>query len=108
MFLLKGGADVNERDMLFSGTPLTIAAANGSHPQMIRGLVDLGANVNVRVHGDSTALMVAVTYNKNIEVLKELIEVGVPVNAQNSNGKTALEIAKDLGNTEAIKILESI
>lgn len=104
--LVERGADINEREVIFSGTPLTIAAANGQYPHMLRELVRLGADVHVRVQGDATALMLAVAYNENMDILQELIDLGVPLDAKNTAGETAYEYAVRIGNQQAVSLLK--
>ena len=106
--LVDRGADVNERDTTFSGTPLTIAAANGQHPEMLRELVRLGADVNVRVQGGATVLMVAIAHNDNMDILQELIDLGAPVDAKNSTGDTAYVYANKAGKSKAANLIKNL
>jgi len=80
---ISDGADVN--DSSWSGyTPLMSAAQYNEKPEVLRVLIENGANVNAAViTGDLeryTVLMIAARYSKNPEVLSVLIEGGAKVN----------------------------
>lgn len=106
--LVARGADVNEHDPIFSGTPLTGAAGYTAHPQVIRELVSLGADVHDRVNNRDTALMVAAMYNINAGIIDELISQGANINDTNSHGDTALDLAKQYKNRRAIDALTAL
>ena len=106
--LVARGADVNESDRLFAGTPLTGAAGYSRHPEIIEELVRLGADANKKVHNDETALMVAARYNKNAGIVEALVNAGAETDHRNSQGLTALELAIENENdvvAEALKRL---
>ena len=82
--------------------PLLAAAANiNPNPEMIRILVDAGADVNKRyeTRGGSaffqkaTILMVACLAGANSDVIQALIDAGADVNARTEKGYTALMYA---------------
>lgn len=99
--LVERGADINEADPLFSGTPLTAAAGYSKYPEIIKELVSLGAEINKTVNNKETALMVAARYNNNAGIIETLVSLGANVNGKNSQGKTALDIAKTDNNKTA-------
>jgi hypothetical protein len=105
--LVARGADVNEVDPLFSGTPLTAAASYSSNPAIIRELIRLGADTKVRVNNASTALMVAAMYNTNPGVIEELLAQGADINAENAQGDTARALAVKFNNRIALNALSS-
>ncbi len=45
--LVERGANINETDGIFEGTPLSAVAAHGEHPQMLDTLVELGVDVRI-------------------------------------------------------------
>lgn len=106
--LVERGTDINESDSIFLGTPLTGAAAYSKNPAVIAELVRLGADINVKVHNDDTALIIAAQYNSNAGIIEELVSQGADVNVKNEQGKTALDIAKHYKNKTAEQALMSL
>jgi ankyrin repeat protein len=103
--LVARGADVNESDAIFGGTPLTAAAGKSERPEMIATLVRLGADVHKRVNNGETAAMVAAQYNSTPGIIEALAAAGADFSAKNHQGKTALDLAKEHGNSTAEKAL---
>ena len=105
--LIQEGADVNAFDSN-RFTPLMIAAEKNTNPEVIRILIENGADVNATVRyiffGDKTKYierlgytpwMLAVRYNPNPEVLRVLIENGADVNSVDIYGYTPLMLAAE-------------
>ena len=103
--LVERGADVNESDAIFGGTPITGAAGKSDEPEMIQVLVSLGADVNKRVNNGETAAMVAAQYNKTSGIVEALDAAGADFGAKNNQGKTALDLAREHGNSTVEKAL---
>jgi ankyrin repeat protein len=82
-------------------TPLMYAALVGG-PQIIRLLLDHGAQVNASNRFGATALMWASSRTENV---RTLLECGADVKARTSNGGTALVVATRYGNVNAMKML---
>ena len=106
--LVDRGADINESDPIFTGTPLTGAAGYGNNPDVLRELVRLGADVHKRVNNAETALMIAAQYNDNPTIIQTLIDLGADVNAKNKQDLTALDLAKLKNNQSAVFALEKL
>jgi ankyrin repeat protein len=85
-----------------TGTTLLMYAALVAGPEIIRLLVDHGAQVNASNRFGATALMCAVSRTENV---RALLERGADVKARTSNGGTALVAATRYGNVNAMKIL---
>ena len=105
--LVERGADINEADSFFKGTPLTGAAGYTKNPEMLKELIKLGADINKTVHSDETALMIAARFNQNPEIITTLIRLGSEINQESSNGETALDIATKSKNEVAIEQLKA-
>ena len=74
-------------------TPLMRASAIG-HLAAVKGLLNDGADVNVRGPRDSTALMFAVGAG-HLEIVRELVHHGADIHAREEEGWTAVRLAKE-------------
>ena len=81
------------------------AALFNQNPEVIKTLIDEGADVNAKNKSGSTALMQVALFNQNPEVIKTLIDEGADVNAKNKDGSTALMLANLNQDPEVIKTL---
>lgn len=106
--LVERGADINEADGIFKGTPLTGAASFSTDPKIIDRLIELGADINQKVHNDEDALMIAARQSKSPAIIKRLVFHGADVHRKNSNGETAFDIAKYGRNKITMKILTEL
>ncbi|MFH1920948.1 MAG: ankyrin repeat domain-containing protein [Planctomycetota bacterium] len=69
-----------------------VQAAQGGHVELLRLLLDRGANVNVRSKSGDTALHTAALQG-GIEALRLLLKEGADPNAKNDRGQTPLHMA---------------
>jgi ankyrin repeat protein len=118
--LLERGADVNAR----LKTPLLMRQHNGGDPSLNEGatplmraakvsdvtvmglLLDKGADPNLRMRNQGTALMVAASRQgrnpgpeqTTIEAMKLLLDKGADPNLVNENGETAMHVAVSRGD----------
>ena len=89
-------------------TPLMFAAEYNSNPEILRVLIENGADINAICGNGQTPLMLAVGGNPNPEILRILIEKGADVNITDKNGKKALyyaELKDSLKGTDALNLL---
>ncbi len=103
--LVDRGADINESDFIFRGTPLTGAAGYSKSPEIIDELVRLGADVHKQVHNREDALMIAAQYNHNPGIVERLVFHGADIHHKNSQGRTALALAVISNNAVVEKSL---
>jgi len=101
--LIAKGAEVNAKDL--QGRTVLIEALTTENDlplEVIKAIIDAGAEVNVRSDSGVTPIMLAAP--GSTEVLRLLIEAGADVNAQDEEGFTALMRAKR--NPENVRILK--
>ncbi|MCR4300603.1 MAG: ankyrin repeat domain-containing protein [Sulfuricaulis sp.] len=106
--LVERGAQVNESDSIFSGTPITGAAGYSRNPEIIRELVNLGADINKKVNNDETALLIAAQYNTNKGIIETLVSLGAKLDDKTAQGKSALDLAKENNNKTAEEALMAL
>jgi ankyrin repeat protein len=106
--LVSRGAEINEADGIFKGTPLTGAAGYSSSPEIIDTLIELGADISQKVNNNEDALMVAAQYNTNPGIIERLIYHGADPTRKNSQGKSALDLAIKNSNGVAQEALENL
>ena len=94
------GANINARGNCCM--PLFLAAGEG-RLEVVRYLLDEGADVNARENFGNTALAEA-TYYGHIAVIKELLARGADINAIGEGG-TALDIAVNRNNSAVADLL---
>jgi ankyrin repeat protein len=97
--LVARGADVNESDPVFGGTPISAAAGKSRHPEMITMLKSLGADPNKRVSNGDTPAMVASKYNRTPGIIEALAAAGADMTIRNNDGHTVLYLARAHGNS---------
>jgi ankyrin repeat protein len=106
ILLLEYGADVNAIDA--DGHTALMEAANFEHLNVVKFLVEHGANVNAAAtlggYTGYTALIYA-SERGHVNVVKYLIKHGANINAKKKNGDTALSLAENNGHTEVARIL---
>lgn len=84
-----------------------MAACLGEHPETVRLLIQLGADINAKADVsdlEMDVLCLASAFSKTPEVIASLIDAGADVNAKNDNGMTAMMTVLGLNNnSEAIE-----
>ncbi|HTL01497.1 MAG TPA: ankyrin repeat domain-containing protein [Vicinamibacterales bacterium] len=87
-------------------TPLLMATPHGS-AELVKTLLDAGANVTSRDVRGMTPLTLAVTADHaDPLVIQALIDKGADVNAKDPAGETVLDWARKAGNTPAVAMLK--
>ena len=94
--------DLNRVNPTTHLTPLMVACkSNRPKSNMIKLLIEKGAEVDYQYNHQDSALMRAVE-GGNREAVEALISCGARVDLENSGGKSALEIACEKGNAEIV------
>ncbi len=95
--------DLNCRDE--SGdTPLIVAARNG-HDELVRFLLEEGADMDLTNRSADDALIAASERPGNIAVLELLLDAGAEINPKNELGRTALIEAASIGDQRNVVLL---
>jgi uncharacterized protein len=103
--LIARGADVQARSRNpMQNTPLHAAAA-GKNRDMVRVLLEHGADANARQHGGWTALHAA-SQNGDVEMVRLLLAGGADVNARADNQQNAMDLALTKGHEAVVELLD--
>ena len=100
VFIDAKGVDAIVRD----GWTALMHAARDGHTEVVKLLIDNGADLNHKSNHGDTALMYAAR-DGHTDVVKFLIDNGVDLNHKNNVGGTALICAAREGRTEVVKLL---
>jgi uncharacterized protein len=104
--LLSHGADPNAKETQQGQTALMRAVAE-KHPEVVRALIDRGADVRARSKGGFTALLFA-SQQGEVASAKMLLAAGADVNEKTPKNGTALVVAAASGREQfAIFLLEN-
>lgn len=107
--LLQTGVDANTTDV--NGIPAILWAVTKGDVETIKALLAEGADVRSQYKPGRKALLYYLHYTYkgaiNDELVRALLEAGADVNAADKNGTTALMLAKQIGDTKIIELLES-
>ena len=103
-------AEVDVKDYDNGMTPLIYASLRG-HENIVKLLLQSGANINIKDNTGSTALMHAASSNafRHINVAELLLKNGADITAKDNSGNTALDIATWVQgqNTEMVQLLNA-
>ena len=102
--LLKQGADIHAKKMNKSGKTALHFASKKGHIEMVRLLIDKGADTNTRDKYGLTPLHLA-SMEGHTEIVRLLIENKANVHAWASSGETALHLASRNGHIEIVQLL---
>ncbi len=107
--ILEQNADVNTQDN-FGLTPLLDATRDdhliGDRPQVVRLLLEHGANPNAReTSKNQTPLHLAACNQSGFDVVRVLLEHGADVDAKDDQGRTPLQLALEEGQDAIARLL---
>ncbi len=76
------------------------------HPDIVKILLEYGADVNAKREDGFTPLLIALEGKGNTDLVKILLANGADVNAKNEDDKTALQIAKEKIHIDIAQLLK--
>lgn len=105
-FLLEKGADVNAKQYFQNcqGVTALLKAAAGGYTEIVKILLENGADVYAKTGAGNTALMKA-SEGGYIEAVSMLVEMGADVNAKDNWGMTALMKARQRGHEAVVRLI---
>ncbi|MBA3804424.1 MAG: ankyrin repeat domain-containing protein [Acidobacteria bacterium] len=101
--LIAAGVDINLRDKGTDTTALDEAVKNGNR-QMVRALLDAGAEINARNSRGQTALMI-LDDDASENLVWDLVAAGAKLNLRDEDGDTALILAASWSKAEILRAL---
>jgi ankyrin repeat protein len=102
-YFINSGIEISLPHSTTNSAPLHFAAEYG-HVEVVKILLEKGANIGAQNQNGYTPLHFAAEYG-HVEVVKILLEKGANIEAQNQNAYTTLHFAAEKGNFAVIKIL---
>ena len=103
-YLVKAGAPINAQSHNgLKAAPIHSAAAGGNH-KIVKMLLELGADPNIREQGGYTPLHAA-AQNGDEEMIRILLYGGADLTIKSGNGKTPLDLAMEAGHEKATLLL---
>lgn len=102
--LIEAGADINRLDKANRIPPPIYAASQGGHVDMVRLLLDNGANPQIRLPSGRTALFWPAARGHE-KVLELLLQVGIDPTLQDDSGDSAFDYAARNGHIDAMQML---
>ena len=106
---LSGGTDVNQLEGIGGTAAVTLimSAAFAGETDIIRVLIECGADVNLSNENGWTALLSAASCG-HVDVVKLLLSIGADANAAAGDGDTPMTVAAKEGHDEVVRLLKEM
>ena len=105
--LLDLGADVQQAAANGAKVTALHAAVSSNQPEIVRWLIDAGADVNARQQMDYTPLMGAAA-NARLDIIDMLLAHGADPAMKTTDGKSAADLAREHGHAGVAARLDSL
>jgi uncharacterized protein len=102
--LLDKGADINAKN--YTGSTALMSAEFMDQTNVVELLLNKGADINAKDYDGDTALMKAADTEGNTNAVKLLLARKADINAVDAEGETALGMAREIGNTAVVQLLQ--
>ena len=103
--IVASGIDVNNARNEHNATPLFMAA-HEKYTEIVKYLLEKGADPNIKIKLGATPLFVAVQKQPDVEIIESLLKAGADPNIQDHEGSTPLIIAaSENGNKKTAQLL---
>ena len=107
-WLQKRGYSVdNLNDKANNGATALIVASREEATNVVRELLDRGADINLTNNDGNNALWFA-CFKNNLPLMGLLINAGIKIDNQNDNGVTVLMYAASSGKIDAVRLLLTV
>lgn len=103
ILLEKGKANPNQTRLLGLVAPIVMASALGNN-EIVKVLIDNGADVNITIRGGETPLHHAAKEG-HMDVVKTLLDRKADLNAQDEKGERSLTLAAQNGHADVVRYL---
>jgi hypothetical protein len=101
--IIEHSQDVNARSSFRNMTPLSVASDEG-HPDVVRLLLEHGADPNVRDDSHDT-LLHGVSQRGHVEIARMLLKYGADANSRDHLNRTPLHLASREGHVDVAQVL---
>jgi ankyrin repeat protein len=102
VFVEKHPSFINEKGA--SNDAALLYAARNGRAEVVKLLLQKGADIDIRNHLGWSALMMASWWGRTA-IMTLLLDGGAPINAQSQSGLTPLMLAANMGRTNAVILL---
>lgn len=94
-------------DTKAGGTPAIVSAATFGHADVVKYLIEIGADVNARDDVDATSLVRVSTDCDQTAIVRMLIAAGAKPELKSAGGASALDLAEGAGCTENARAMRA-
>ncbi len=105
-FLKEHGADINTIATNGSGYNALTGAVTSGHVEIVKWLLESGADANYRYGPGYTPLLTAAA-NGHLEIVKLLLAHGADKSAKSNDGKSALTLAEERKHSSVVAFLKT-
>ena len=88
-----------------TGVPLLNIAARKGNWEILRLLIESGAELNIQADDRGTSALLDSVMSKNVDMVNDLIKAGANLNIKSKDGQTALVVAVGAGDEKLVEAL---